>query len=249
VRVLITRPRADAERTAERVRALGHEPVLAPLIRIVPTGSALPARMPDAILATSRNAVEAIGSEVGRMSGIPFFAVGPETAAAARAAGFDAVTDGGGSAAKLAGAVLASYPAGARLLYIAGRPRKPHLEAALSGDHVLEVVEVYRSVPAATLSSGARSLLAAGGGRVAVLHASRNAADVFIRLADEAGAGEGARLALHLVVSEDAAEPLRRAGCREIRVASRPTPEALPELLPTVDARRGGPSPIDHVEP
>ncbi len=249
MRVLITRPEADAERTAERVRALGHEPVLAPLIRIVPTGAALPDVPPDAVLATSRNAVAAIRGDAGLSRDVPLFAVGAETAAAARAAGFGRVVDGGGTAERLAEAVGAAMPRGARLLYVAGRPRKPHLESALSGAYVLDVVEVYRSEAAATLPPDARSLLGAGADPVAVLHASRNAADVFIRLADEAGAGERARAALHLVVSEDAAEPLRRAGCREIRVSPRPTPDALPELLQPLDARRGGPAPNDHVEP
>lgn len=249
MRVLITRPEADAERTAERVRALGHEPVLVPLIRIVPTGATLPAARPDAVLATSRNAVGAIGGGTGLAESVPFFAVGAQTAAAARAAGFRRVVEGGGTAAELAETIRGTVPLGARLLYVAGRPRKPHLESALSGDYVVDVVELYRSVPAATLPSGARSALTGDVGPLAIMHASRHAAEVFVRLSEEAGAGARARDALHLVVSEDAAEPLRRAGCREIRVAVRPTPDALPDLLPTDDARRGGPAPNDHVEP
>ncbi|MET0527101.1 MAG: uroporphyrinogen-III synthase, partial [Microvirga sp.] len=43
MRVLVTRSPDDAERTAARLAALGHEALIAPVTRIVPTGDAAPA--------------------------------------------------------------------------------------------------------------------------------------------------------------------------------------------------------------
>ena len=56
MRILLTRPKADAERTAARLAALGHQTVISPVIEIVATGSALPGVFFDAMIATSRHA-------------------------------------------------------------------------------------------------------------------------------------------------------------------------------------------------
>ena len=58
VRVALFRARADGERTADRLRALGHDPVLAPVIEVVATGAPIASGDFDGVVFTSGHAVE-----------------------------------------------------------------------------------------------------------------------------------------------------------------------------------------------
>ncbi len=89
----------------------------------------LPSGPFDALLATSRHAFTQ-GPDLQRWGKrLPVFAVGRRTAEAARAAGFDDVRIGAGDGEGLATLVRLTLPRPARLLYLAGRDRKPTLEA------------------------------------------------------------------------------------------------------------------------
>lgn len=96
--VLLTRPEAAARRFAAGLAGLAVEPVIAPLMRIEPVrhdaARLLAARR---LVLTSVHAVPAAGPGAGRLA----FCVGPATAAAARAAGFE-VIEGPGDALRLA---------------------------------------------------------------------------------------------------------------------------------------------------
>lgn len=90
-RIWITRAQPGAEATAERVRALGHEAVVAPLLAVHP----LPEAQVDlsgvvALAFTSANGVRAFADLSGERA-LRVFAVGAATAEAARAAGFKLV--------------------------------------------------------------------------------------------------------------------------------------------------------------
>jgi uroporphyrinogen-III synthase len=106
-RIWITRAQPGADATAERVRALGHEAVVAPLLamRILPdvtvdlTGIA-------ALAFTSANGVRAFADASGER-GLKVFAVGAATAQAARAAGFKAVLSADGDVEALAEGIAA----------------------------------------------------------------------------------------------------------------------------------------------
>ena len=101
-RIWITRAQPGAEATAERVRALGHEAVVAPLlaVRILPdvqvdlSGVA-------ALAFTSANGVRAFADASGERS-LRVFAVGAATAQAARRAGFKSVRSADGDVEALA---------------------------------------------------------------------------------------------------------------------------------------------------
>lgn len=95
--VLITRPEAAARRFAAQVEALGLRHVIAPLLRIAPVShDAQAVREARGLVFTSENGVRFAGQGNGR----PAWCVGPRTAEAARAAGYD-VTEGPGDAAGL----------------------------------------------------------------------------------------------------------------------------------------------------
>ncbi len=116
-----------------------------------------------------------------------------------------------------------------RLVYLAGRDRKPDLEAELSeAGHVVETVEVYAAEPAEALDPEAAALIESGE-IGAALHFSRRSAQLFLELAREAGL-DVAGLA-HVAISEDAAEPLTAAGAASVRVAAEPNEQAMLQLL------------------
>jgi uroporphyrinogen-III synthase len=93
--LLILRPRPGADETAARARALGLDPVVAPLFTV----QALPWTPPpaaefDAIMLTSANAARRAGAGLTAFLGLPCYAVGEATAAAASDAGFTDVRVG-----------------------------------------------------------------------------------------------------------------------------------------------------------
>ncbi|HEX3364069.1 uroporphyrinogen-III synthase [Phenylobacterium sp.] len=101
-RIWITRAQPGADATAERVRALGHEAVIAPLLVVRP----LPDVQIDlggvaALAFTSANGVRTF-ADISAERSLRVFAVGAATAQAARAAGFKLVLSADGDVEALA---------------------------------------------------------------------------------------------------------------------------------------------------
>jgi uroporphyrinogen-III synthase len=107
LRVWITRAQPAADATAGRLRAMGHEALVAPLLNIRPLDDvALDLSRVGAIAFTSANAIPAF-SALTTERGLPVYAVGEATAAAARAAGFAAVIASDGDVHALAHLITA----------------------------------------------------------------------------------------------------------------------------------------------
>ncbi|MEY2926893.1 MAG: hypothetical protein RL367_1370, partial [Pseudomonadota bacterium] len=100
--VLILRPEPGNARTLAAARAMGLDARAVPLFRVEPVAwdAPEPGRY-KALLLTSANAVRHAGPALGRYRALPVLAVGPETAQAARQAGFGEVIVGSGNAAEL----------------------------------------------------------------------------------------------------------------------------------------------------
>lgn len=155
MRVLVTRPEPAATRTAERLRALGHEPVVMPLS----VAKRFPERVAEAlqsnlagIMVTSAEAIRTLAETdpaERAWTRLPLFAVGEATAATARDAGFGTVFAGAGDGTSLARLVeeQSEVWSGTNrpLLYLAGTPRSPSLETALEQARVpFRICECYR---------------------------------------------------------------------------------------------------------
>lgn len=97
MRILVVRPQPGADATAARLLALGHHPVVQPLLTTRARAWQVPAAHPDAVILTSAAAVRHAGADANRLKSLPAFAVGEATAAAARAAGWADVTAGPGT--------------------------------------------------------------------------------------------------------------------------------------------------------
>jgi len=239
VRLLLTRPQHDAERTAAALSRQGHQVEIAPLMHIEPlTGAALGTGPWSGLIFTSANAVRGVEELAGMaaLAEIPAFAVGERTAAAARAAGFRNVVAGGGDARQLTQAVRgwAKAGRGARrdpLLYLAGEDLSHDLAGTLAADGaIVHTVTVYRAVKAERFPAHLEAALAAGEIDGA-LHFSRRSAEAFVDCARAAGALELALHAAHYCISHQVAAPLLAAGAPHVHVAAHPEEASLIALV------------------
>jgi uroporphyrinogen-III synthase len=233
VRILLTRPQADAQRTAAALRARGHEVVIAPLLDLE---LLLEADLGDgpwaALLVTSANAVRAIAQHRRRdeLRGIAVFTVGDRTAQAMRDCGFATVTSAAGDVGDLATLVVAQLRSPARLLYLAGEERSGDLAGLLRArNFAVHTALVYRAVIATELPRDAAIALAGGIG--GVLHFSRRSAEAYVSAARHSGLLDDALAKpIHYCLSARIAVPLQDAGATNVRVAARPDEAALIEL-------------------
>ncbi len=233
MRLLVTRPDADAQSTASKLRARGCEVLLAPLLHIESIAADFGPGPWDAVAITSVNAVRALEDHPRRndLLRLPLFVVGRRTAAAGRELGFDDVVSADGNAKDLARLIAARAP-GTTLLYLAGEDRANEL--AVAGMRV-QTVAVYRAGKASQFPAAAGEAIAAG--RLdGVLHYSRRSAEAFIACAKAAGVLPNALAAVHYCLSNQVAEPLRSAGAGNIRIAARPQETALLDLIERPEA-------------
>lgn len=231
MRVLVTRDRDAAAETAATLARLGHEALLAPVIDITPVPTPLPSGPYDAVLATSFHAFTH-GPDMRRLpKRLPVFAVGRRTAEAARAAGFDDVRIGAGDGDGLSTLVSLTLPRPARVLYLAGRNRKPTLETSLNGVGIrLEVVESYAAIPVDHWPEAVVDRLR-DGAIDAALHYSRRSTELALALTERLRIGDPFLLLHHACLSADVAEPLLAAGAFAVAVASKPDEASLLALL------------------
>jgi uroporphyrinogen-III synthase len=224
MRLLVTRPQHDGERTAARLRARGHEVTLAPLLSIDAVDVELPREPLSAVVMTSANAARAVHRHPRReaLTALTAFTVGRHTAEAAHAAGFRAVECADGDKDDLA-ALLRAAP----LLYLAGEHRAGDLAA--SGVPLLTAV-VYRAVKVERFAPAVAVALA-GGALDGVLHFSRRSAQAYLDCAARAGMLERALAPVHFCLSRQVAQPLSSAGAAAIRLAPHPNEAAMIDLV------------------
>jgi uroporphyrinogen-III synthase len=241
VRLLVTRPEPDGERTAAVLRARGHEVMVAALLRVAAIADADLGAGPHAgVIITSANAARALAAHPRRaeLARLPAFAVGRRSAEAVRAAGFGDVMSADGDARDLVRLIATRGAAAhAPLLYLAGEDRAADVAAELAKHGApVRTVEVYRAVAAAAFPSAVETALAAGA-LAGVLHFSRRSAEAYLDCAEAAGIGAAALVPTHYCLSPQVAEPLTAAGAPNILVASRPDEAALLDLVPSDQAR------------
>jgi uroporphyrinogen-III synthase len=220
-KIALFRARADAARSAARLRRLGFAVACLPVIEIAPLSFTPKRTRYDAVVATSANAF--LG-EPPVVASSPLYVVGARTARAAEARGWRMAAPPAADAERLVETLKRRIAPGANLLYLAGRDRKPSLEAALDGFCALEVVEAYaaearkawRPVEARALASS-----------VVALHYSRRSAALAAQLAESAGAAAHFASMRHVCLSNDVAEPLRAIGAAQVLVADQPKESAL----------------------
>ena len=233
MRLLLTRPEADAQRTAATLRAQGHAVHNAPLLRVELLSDATIDDGPwAALLITSANAAAAIAAHarMTQMRQLPVFTIGQRTAHAASAAGFANVTSAAGNVGDLARFVAARMRPTGRLLYLAGEDRSGDLAGDLRAHgFAVDMTVVYRAVAATGLPAAAATALTQG--IDGVLHFSKRSAETYVATARGAGILANALKPVHFCLSAQVAAPLREAGAADIRVAPQPAEAALLALI------------------
>ncbi|MBU6297108.1 MAG: uroporphyrinogen-III synthase [Alphaproteobacteria bacterium] len=228
MRVLLTRPKEDAEVFAERLRERGHAAVSAPLLTVrFHDGPALALGGVQAILATSANGVRALARRTDRRD-LPVFAVGPQTAQEARKAGFARVECANGDVAALSKAVprWAHTDTGA-LLHATDAEGARRLAVLLTAKgYAVNAMVLYDVAAATALPQDVVRALREGSLDAAVFFSPRGAR-IFrecILSADLARACAGL---VAVCISQAVAEALSPLSFKEIRVAGRPNQDAL----------------------
>jgi uroporphyrinogen-III synthase len=248
--ILVTRPQPDNEKTGASLRARGFEVLLAPMLRFEPVALPdEPAADYAAVIVTSANALRAIEPQLGEygLLGLPLFAVGERTAAAARQAGFGTVISADGDGADLRDLVVVHARKWAKatnkkkskekvktarpLLYLAGAELSRDLASELA-EQGLDVVTrtTYRMVASQGLPREVCIAIAANQIE-AVLHYSARSARAFLDAVRSAGVEISALAVRQCCISATVAAILREAGATQVTVASSPDENALLGML------------------
>ncbi|WP_297799010.1 uroporphyrinogen-III synthase [uncultured Brevundimonas sp.] len=219
-RVWVTRTLPGAQATADRLRAMGFDPVVRPLLEVRALPDAM-AQAPDpatlaCIALTSPNTLDAMGKAARPYLDLPAFAVGDATARAAQAAGFKDVRSASGDIHDLARLISACAPSGTVFAPGAAIP---------AGD--LPVLLPDRTVIRLPLYATQETDAAIPEGiRFALIHSPRAGAILAAKLAQTPAA------ALNIIaISPAAARPLEGLPDVRICIAEHPDEEAMLNAL------------------
>ena len=224
-KIWITRAQPGADATAERVRALGHEAVIAPLLAVraiedvqVDLGGVA------ALAFTSANGVRAFADLCAERA-IRVFAVGAVTAQAARAAGFKLVLSADGNVEALAeGIGQRRGELRGAVLHLGAAELAGDLVSALEKQGVVaRALTVYETVPVAVDPEAASQLVLAD---AVLLHSPRAAQ----ALAAVLKANPAPKLRA-LGLSKAVVKPLARAKIGQKAFPSMPLEGALLNLI------------------
>lgn len=206
----VLRPEPGASSTVRRAEALGLKAFAIPLFVVEPVVWDVPDPQAfDGLLLTSANAIRHAGSQLAALEPLPVHAVGPATAAVARAGGLRVATVGNAGVEDL----LRSLPSGLRLLHLCGKHRRA---PPLRGQFVTPL-PVYRSANVANAADLDRLA-----GAVVLVHSPRAGT----RLAELA---RERRRTVIAAISAAAAE-VCGPGWQQVAVAEHPNDDAMLSL-------------------
>ena len=232
MKVLVTRPIEDAEKTAGEVESRGHGAVIAPLMKILfRIGPDIAMDNVQAVLATSANGVRALAMRTARRD-IPVYAVGPQTAEAARNVGFQIVKHANGDSGALVEAVAKwARPQLGTLLHASGVKTKGDVARQLAAvGFSVRTEPLYEAIAVETLPSTACKALASGEIDAVLVYSPRSA-EIFAACTVRAGFANVCKKIDALCISRAAANALAPLQFHAVRVAERPNEDDLLALL------------------
>ncbi|MBP0438013.1 uroporphyrinogen-III synthase [Tianweitania sediminis] len=187
----------------------------------------------SAVIVTSANAVPSL---LAAAADLKVFAVGPDTAAALREAGFRQVKAAAGTAESLIRLIAGEWsPQDGPMVHAGGEHLSVNVSARLSDlGYSCSRVAVYTTEPATRLPEEIDHLLASGEIDAALFMSARTA-DVFVELVKAAGHAEKCRYITCLSLSERIAGRLAGLPWNGSSVATSPTRAGI---LALIDAMR-----------
>ena len=236
MRLLITRAEPGASASAARLRRLGHEVLIEPMLRIEFLPPPPEASDPAALVVTSANAVRAVSQwpAARRWRDLPVLAVGGATAAACREAGFTDIRSASGGADALYDLVRITFnpEAGVILCPVAETPAADLAGRLATAGFFVRTAIAYRAIPATRLSDAARTALA-NRALDSVLFYSQRGAAAFAGLI-AAGDMTGALASVDFfALSAEVVRPLDALSPRSTKIAPRPDEDSLFAALTT----------------
>lgn len=235
MRLLVTRSQPDADVQAEKLKALGHEVSVAPLLEVEFLDfPALPLSGAQALIATSRNALRALeaGGQLAGARALPLFTVGAATAKLAHELGFETVREGPGTAEKL----LALVQAGCRksagaIIHLAGERMAFDMKSALekAGFEVAQPV-LYRINMTDSMAVAARKALD-GGALDGVILMSPATAQTYMALVVESKLQARAEKLTFFCLSHNVAELLMTLREARVLIPAKPSEDDLLALI------------------
>jgi uroporphyrinogen-III synthase len=242
MRYLVTRPRDDAEAFAKALHARGHVAIVAPVMEVhTMAGEPITLEGVQAVLATSANGVRALAARTKRRD-VTLYAVGPQTAEAARDAGFTIVMSAEGDSVALVETVAREAdPAKGLLLHAAGAETAGRLRQGLQARGFrIETTVLYEAVPVAKLPAEAEGALHDGTVDGVFLFSPRSAR-VFATLVGDAGLAPQCAKLIACCISAATAEALNPLSFARVAVAGTPNQDAILDLVPPYGAMQQNP--------
>ena len=237
MRLLLTRPSEDADAFAALLRARGHVPVVAPTMEVrLHDGPEIALTNVQAVLATSANGIRALARRTKRRN-IPVYAVGPQTAEAAKSAGFKIVHNSEGDSAALVEFVAErADPLKGALFHAAGAETAGRLRQGLQAKGFSVESEVlYDAVPLSALPDSAKQALQIGALDGVLLFSPRSA-KTFATLTTEAELVGSCAALEAFCISAATAAALTPLTFARVAVAGVPNQEGMLALLPPAGA-------------
>lgn len=212
-----------------QLEAAGHEVTLDALLQIEPL-TVDPADFDgaQALIATSRNALRALGPSLDAALRLPVFTVGLGTAELARALGFERVVAGTGAARDLVALIAGETdPAEGPLVHIAGEVTAFDIAAALAVQGFeVRTLTAYRAVAAASLNEAtARSI--ADSTLDAVILMSPRSANIFAQLVADRGLQADARRLVFFCLSQAVVDSVQCLVPARVEIAEAPNAAAM----------------------
>ena len=228
MRIAVTRPEEDAGALRQKLEAMGHAVVMAPLMTIRPrAGTEIPKLPWQAIAVTSANGIRALPAGHG-LDTFRVLTVGPQSLKAATAAGLKAEAHGGDVNGLAAFIRAALDPKAGPILYLSGAETAGDLEGQLTAaGFACHRAVLYDAVPAESLGEAATAL--GQGALDAVLLYSPRTARIWLGLAKAQGLEAQAAKLRNFCLSRNVASVLPEAWDR--RVPDTPDEQAMLALL------------------
>jgi uroporphyrinogen-III synthase len=230
MRVLVTRPFQDSQETARLLETVGHRALIAPLLEIrFFDGPPLSLDGVQAVLATSANGVRAFARRTDERV-IPVFAVGAQTAEAAKLAGFVNIRSADGDADALATAVGQwAAPEAGILLHAVGKDSDVKFEADLKRAGFSVRRETLYEAVAVEFSGEAGEALKTHALDAALFFSPRSAR-IFCESLNKLGLGNNTQGLIACCISTKVASALTLS-FQKVLVAERPNQAALLRCL------------------
>jgi uroporphyrinogen-III synthase len=226
MRIILTRPVEDAAPLAEKLKRLGHSPMITPLLKIEARPNvSVPAKPYQAICLTSANAVRVLGN-IDAIKNIPLFAVGQQSEQMAKDKGFAQVSAHGGDVIRLHQFLIGHLkPQDGPLLYLSGAETSGDMQSLLQNSGF----EVNRIITYDAVKSSLAQYSAEIQNAEAVLLYSPRTAKLWAAEIESLKLAQAALRIKHICLSTNVAANLPQSWPRA--VAATPTEAALLALL------------------